>query len=175
LTDQIDISGCAANLTRTSCKLQPNEGPSETYPNYAVERKAGQDFVSSVTRDRDRFPAEVKRASDWDAPLRVLIEEPKRLFKRQQGLMRFRDVAPASLFGTIDSWERSHNVEFTFVGTRERGQRLAFDALSSRLRSLLTSEWIFSPEELQYSRFYFIVTAGRRQAGCTDRRWLEGG
>ena len=110
------------------------------YPNYAVERKAGQDFVSSVTRDRDRFLAEVKRASDWDAPLRVLIEEPKRLFKRQQGFMRFRDVAPSSLFGTIGSWERNHNVEFTFVGTRERGQRLAFDAFSSRLRSLLTSE-----------------------------------
>jgi ERCC4-type nuclease len=110
------------------------------YPNYAVERKAGQDFVSSVTRDRDRFRDEVKRASDWDSKLLVLIEEPKTLFKRQQGFMRYRDVSPSQLFGTVEKWERYYNVEFKFVGTRQRGMELTFEALSSRLRSVLTSE-----------------------------------
>jgi ERCC4-type nuclease len=109
------------------------------YPNYAIERKAGQDFVSSITRHRSRFLKEVKRASDWDSELLVLIEEPKRLFKRQQGFMRYRDVTPASIFGTVEEWERFYNVEFRFVGTRQRGQQITFDTLSSRLRAQLTS------------------------------------
>jgi len=43
------------------------------YPDYAVERKAGEDFVKSLTHDIDRFRKEVKRASDWDSKLLVLI------------------------------------------------------------------------------------------------------
>jgi ERCC4-type nuclease len=109
------------------------------YPRYAVERKGGQDFIQSITRSRDRFLAEVKRASDWDSELLVLIEEPRRTFKRQQGFMRFRDVSWPQVSGTVEKWERYYNVSFEFVGTRERAMRKTFDALSSRLRSLLTS------------------------------------
>jgi len=54
--------------------------------------------------------------------------------------MRYRDVPPSQLFETVETWERYYNVEFRFVGTRERGMQITFDALSSRLRSLLTSE-----------------------------------
>lgn len=109
------------------------------YPSYGVERKGGQDFVSSITRDRDRFLNEVKRAADWNSELLVLIEEPSRTFKRQQDFMRYRDVAPSQIFGTVEKWERYYNVEFRFVGTRERAQQTAFDALSTRLRAMLTS------------------------------------
>lgn len=109
------------------------------YPSYAVERKAGQDFVSSITQDRERFLKEVKRAAEWNSELLVLIEEPKTMFKRQRGFMQYRDVAPSQIFGTVEKWERYYNVNFRFAGTRERAQQIAFDALSSRLRSLLTS------------------------------------
>lgn len=113
----------------------------DTYhPRYAIERKAGQDFLSSITRDRDRFLAEVKRTADWDSELRVLIEEPRRTFKRQQKFMRYRDVSWPQISGTVEKWERYYNVSFEFVGTRERAQKIAFDALSSRLRRILTSE-----------------------------------
>lgn len=117
-----------------------DEGNDTYTTNYAIERKAGEDFVNSITHSRDRFLNEIKRASDWDSELQVLIEEPKTLFKRQQGFMQYRDVSPAAIFGTIEDWERYYNVKFRFVGTRERGQRIAFDALSSRLRSMLTTE-----------------------------------
>lgn len=112
----------------------------ETYhPNYAIERKAGQDFISSITRDRDRFKKEIKRASDWDEKLRVLIEEPKRKFKRQMGFMQYRDVKWPQISGTIESWEKFYNVNFEFVGTRERAQQEAFKALSARLSGFLIS------------------------------------
>ncbi len=55
-----------------------HEPDNDTYfPQFAVERKSGEDFVSSVTRDRDRFLAEIKRASEWTDPLPVLIEDKK--------------------------------------------------------------------------------------------------
>lgn len=110
----------------------------DTYnPKYAIERKAGQDFVSSITRNRNRFMAEIRRASGWDAPMMVLIEEPKRLFKRQQDFMRFRDVSWSQIKGTVDEWEKHFNVSFHYTGSRERAQGVAYEALQSQLRSEL--------------------------------------
>lgn len=109
------------------------------YPNYAIERKGGRDFIKSITRDRDRFNREVKRASDWDSPLLVLIEEPKTMFKRQRGFMQYNEVTAPQVFGTVESWENHYNVSFRFVGTRKRGMQITFETLLSRLRSFLTS------------------------------------
>lgn len=110
------------------------------YPRYAVERKGGDDFIDSITRGRDRFKREVKRAAEWDSDLLVLIEAPRRTFKRQEGFMQYRDVPWASISGTVEKWERYYNVNFRYAGSRERCQRIAFDALYSRLRAVLTSE-----------------------------------
>lgn len=106
-------------------------------PHYCIERKSGNDFVSSVTNQRDRFEAEVKRASEWESPLLVLIECSRRTIKRNRDFMKFRDVAPSQLFGTVDSWERHYNVEFNFAGSRAKAQQIAFDVLSTRLRAQL--------------------------------------
>jgi ERCC4-type nuclease len=119
------------------CDYDPDN---DTYhPFYAVERKAGQDFVSSITRNRTRFKKEIKRASDWDAPMLVLIEEPKRKFKRNLDFMKFRDVTWSQINGTVEKWERHYNVKFRYAGTRERAQGIAFDALQSQLRKSLVS------------------------------------
>lgn len=110
----------------------------ETYvPNYAIERKGGQDLVSSLTSGRDRFLDEIKRTSGWDSKLIVLIEEPRTTYKRQQKFMRHRDVSPAQIFGTVEKWEEYYNVDFRFVGTRERAQQIVFSEFQSRLQKLL--------------------------------------
>lgn len=112
----------------------------DTYhPNYAVERKGGEDFIKSITHSRDRFLKEIKRASEWDPELTVLIEEPLRTYKRQTGFMKYRDVSWPAINGTIDKWERFYNVDFRFVGTRDRAQRAAIDLLTDELRSRLVS------------------------------------
>jgi ERCC4-type nuclease len=112
----------------------------DTYhPRYAIERKGGDDFINSITRDRERFKKEIKRASDWECPLLVLIEEPKVTFKRGDGFMQYRDISASQIFGTVGTWERHYNVDFEFAGTRDRCQQMAFDALASRLRAVLTS------------------------------------
>lgn len=108
------------------------------YPDYAIERKAGEDFVKSITIDRGRFLDEIKRASEWDSELIILIEESKTFFRRQRGFMKYRDVSPNQIFGTVNKWERYYNVDFRFAGNRERCQQIAFDTLTTRLRSHLT-------------------------------------
>jgi ERCC4-type nuclease len=124
----------------TLARLCNHDEIRDTYhPKYAIERKSGEDFVSSITHDRSRFKEEIKRASAWDEPLWVLVEAPRTLFKRQRGFMQYRDVAPSQIFGTVDSWEEGYNVEFGFVGTRENAQAVAFDALACRLASSLVS------------------------------------
>ena len=110
----------------------------DTYvPKYSIERKGGQDLVGSLTSGRDRFLDEIKRASDWDSELTVLIEEPKTTYKRQQKFMRHRDVSPAQIFGTVEKWEEYYNVDFRFVGTRERAQQIVFDMFRTRLQGML--------------------------------------
>lgn len=112
----------------------------DTYhPRYAVERKGGEDFIQSITYSRDRFEEEIKRASDWDSPLLVLIEEPETTFRRMRGFMEHHPkIVPKQIFGTIDSWERYYNVKFKFTGTRGRAQQEVVDSFSSRLRAILT-------------------------------------
>lgn len=122
----------------TLAKFCDYDADSDTYhPFYAIERKAGQDFVSSITQGRERFQNEIKRASDWECPLLVLIEEPRTTFKRKRGFMQHRSVSPSQIFGTVDDWERYYNVDFQFVGTRERAQQRTYDTLSTRLRANL--------------------------------------
>lgn len=80
------------------------------------------------------------RASDWSAPLLVLIEEPRRTFKRQQGFMHYRDVGWPQVKGTIEKWNQFYNVDFEFLGSRKRAQRRAVAALKAQLRSSLVGE-----------------------------------
>lgn len=116
-----------------------DEGNDTYLPNYAVERKGGQDFAKSITAERDRFKAEIKRASEWGAPFPVLIEEPRRTFKRKQGFMQYRDIPWSSISGTVEKWERFYNVEFSFEGTRHRAMQTAYNLLSKRLKARLLS------------------------------------
>ena len=43
----------------------------DTYrPHFAVERKSGQDFLTAITWERDRFERELRRAAEWQFPSR---------------------------------------------------------------------------------------------------------
>jgi ERCC4-type nuclease len=115
-----------------------DQDENDTYhPTFAVERKGGKDFASSIHGDRDRFKAEIKRASDWEEPLPVLIEEPRRTFKRQSGFMKYNNLHWPQVEGTVDSWEKYYNVDFRFTGGSVRAERIAYDLLSDQLSRLL--------------------------------------
>jgi hypothetical protein len=125
----------------TLAELCAHDPDKDTYfPRFAVERKAGSDFVSSISRDRERFQAEVKRASEWDSELVVLIEEPRRIFKRQNGFMTHNDITWSQISGTVDAWEKYYNVSFEYAGSRGRAQQRAFELLASELRKALVKD-----------------------------------
>lgn len=104
------------------------------YPNLAVERKAGQDFLQSVTTNRDRFSDEIDRAEDWAEPMPVYIEEPWNTYKYSTGFMQYRDVHPNAIQGTVEAWTEYKNVEFHFFSGRERAQQETFDILMQWFR-----------------------------------------
>lgn len=121
------------------CEYDPEK---ETYhPTYGVERKSGDDFMSSITRDMDRFQEELRRAAEWSCPLHVIVEEPKSPSRYQSDyFINFYDVDREQVFTTVDTLENNYNVSFTFAGNRGRAQRTTHSMFLSQLRSLLTSD-----------------------------------
>jgi len=113
-----------------------HDAENDTYlPQFAVERKSGQDFLQSITHRREQFKDEIKRAADWEDPLAVIIEEPWNTFEFNQGFMSYRDVTPSQVQGTVEKWGRYYNCEWTFAGSRPAAEQHAFDTLLTRLRA----------------------------------------
>jgi len=109
----------------------------DTYcPRYAVERKDGSDLVSSLTWEIDRFQDELERASGWESPLQVVIEEPRSPSRYQEThFMKYHDVDPAQVYKTIETLEEKHNVSFSFVGGRGHAQRKVYNLLKEKLQA----------------------------------------
>jgi ERCC4-type nuclease len=104
--------------------------PRDSYmPWLAVERKAGQDFLKSITYNRDRFRDEITRADDWPKKMKVVVECPWDVFMEEKRFMQYRDVHPNQISGTVSAWEEHMNVEFLFFENRHEAEREAFDTL----------------------------------------------
>ncbi|WP_330166497.1 ERCC4 domain-containing protein [Halobacterium sp. KA-4] len=48
--------------------------PNTYHPRFAVERKIGHDFLTSLTWERDRFTSELQQAAEWPRPITVVVE-----------------------------------------------------------------------------------------------------
>lgn len=107
-----------------SCIRDPETG---TYhPRFAVERKSCHDFLTALTRDRERFKSELQRAAGWQQPLTVVVEASWETILRNRGCMAWRDVHPNQVAGTVLAWIRHYNVAFRFTETRRRAELCAF-------------------------------------------------
>lgn len=109
----------------------------DTYhPRFAIERKAPNDLLSSITGDaRERFKAEIKRASEWPEPLKVVVEAPWSMFENNHGVMQYRGLTPAQVTGTVREWSEYYNVEFHFFSDRHSAEQFAFDELITCYRT----------------------------------------
>jgi ERCC4-type nuclease len=100
---------------------------SDTYhPRFAVERKSGHDFLTSLTWERDRFTSELRRAAEWSRPIAVVVETSWQTLLRNRGCMAWRDIHPNQIVGTLSAWTRHYNVAFRFTESRQRAERCAF-------------------------------------------------
>lgn len=109
----------------------------DTYePHFAVERKSGSDFLQSITHSRTRFQDEIKRATGWDEPLMVHVEEPWQNFQnRYSDVLRYRKIYPSQIEGTVNSWQEHYNVDFKFFSSRREAEQATFDALMTAYRA----------------------------------------
>jgi ERCC4-type nuclease len=119
----------------TIVDLCDHDDKNDTYlPSFAVERKTGPDFLNSITHQRERFKDEIKRATEWEHPLEVVIEETYTTFTQNLGFMKRRKVSPNQVTGTVDVWSDCYNVNFYFAGNRRNGERHTFEKLMEWLR-----------------------------------------
>jgi len=119
-----DVTIATGDYTVTDCCARDSE--TGTYhPRFAIERKTGQDFLSAITWDRERFEAQLRRAKRWPEPLVVVVEKPWETFAEGRGPMSHRDVRPSQVTGTVSAWRRRYNVEFRFPGSRRASELYA--------------------------------------------------
>ena len=108
----------------THCFYNPER---DTYhPQFAVERKSGHDFLTALTRERERFKRELQRAVQWTQPLPVVVETSWETLLRNHGCMAWRDIHPNQVTGTVEAWIDHYNVAFHFTETRRRAELCAF-------------------------------------------------
>lgn len=106
------------------CRHDPER---DTYrPHFAVERKSGHDFLTTITWGRDRFERELQRAVQLTQPLAVVVETSWQTLLRNRGCMAWRDIHPNQVTGTVTAWTNHYNVAFYFTETRRRAELCAF-------------------------------------------------
>ena len=99
----------------------------DTYhPQFAVERKSGQDFLTSLTWERERFKSELQRTTEWSWPLTVVVEASWEKILRNRGCIKHRQIHPSQIVGTVLTWTDQFNVVFRFLETRRRAELCAF-------------------------------------------------
>lgn len=98
----------------------------------AVERKSVDDYMSSISHDRERFEREIERSQSIP-DFKVIIEAS------EQQIMDgdyYSEVAPLSAINTMKSWERRYGIEYQWANDRKGGKATTLDFLQDYHQSL---------------------------------------
>jgi hypothetical protein len=112
-------------LRRSDC-LYSRARSGTDHPQFAVERKSGDDFLTALAWEREQFTSELRRAAEWSQPLAVVVETSWETLLRNRGCMAWRDIHPNQIVGTLSAWTRHYNVVFHFPESRRRAELCAF-------------------------------------------------
>ncbi len=85
---------------------------------FSVERKSLPDLLKSITWERERFKDEILRADDLLGFVVIVECSIKDILEWNYE----RKVHPNSVMGTVNNWEKYHNVEFVWSGSREEAE-----------------------------------------------------
>lgn len=99
------------------------------HPNFAIERKSEDDFLQSITSNRDRFERELERADSFEHRMPIIIEETQQYFNEGR---YYPDVHPNAVIGTIESHPSQYYVDYYFCRNRQRASQNTFDWLEWR-------------------------------------------
>ena len=97
---------------------------------FAIERKTLDDFISSITRGRNRFEKEIKKAKDLKY-FALIIECSFYDIKNRN---YYSKIDPEVILSTIFKWSIKHNLKIYFMETREGGSLSILKLAESFLR-----------------------------------------
>jgi ERCC4-type nuclease len=93
----------------------------------AIERKALDDFIHSITFDRVRFERELEKAKSYKRFI-VVVEGD---FEKIKAKQYYSNTDPKSIFGTAFKWMIKYNIPIIFVSNREGGALATFKMLEA--------------------------------------------
>ena len=82
---------------------------------FAIERKSLNDWVHSITQDRDRFEREIKRAKESLMFFAIIIESDMRKVWKEK---LFSKVSKASIVNTAILWQMRYNIPIIWGSNR---------------------------------------------------------
>ncbi len=100
------------------------------YPGFVIERKELNDFVQSISRDRERFERELLKAKDIEY-FAVVLEFT--LYDIQNHRYH-SEMSPHSVVSTIFSWNIKYNLPFLFVESRTGGALAVIEMAKAYLK-----------------------------------------
>lgn len=121
-------------VTGDYCIKDDGEMDGNTFvPEFAVERKAPSDFLSSITHERDRFERELERADSFAHRMPIVIEQTEEYFMQDR---HYANVHPNAIKATIESHADQYYVDYYFSRDRRRAAQLTFEWLEWRAKRL---------------------------------------
>lgn len=110
---------------------------------WSFERKTDEDFLNSISNDRDRFTNEIERAKTFVKPMKIVVEAPWRDFKFFDGNTysdKHSDIHPNAVKGTKQKWGNYYNIDFEFVEGRPEAQELIYENMKEFYDTIMLME-----------------------------------
>lgn len=93
----------------------------------AIERKTLNDFIHSITTDRERFERELEKSKGYKR-FAIIVEGDFNQIKSQD---YYSNASPRSILGTSFKWIVKYNIPIIFVSTREGGALAVYKMLEA--------------------------------------------
>lgn len=119
-------------FSKTKLKIQKLEYGDYTFLpnpyNIFIERKSLKDFISTLSRDIDRFKKEIERAKENNAYLIILVEDSLcdcLSFNYLPYISKFSKLTPEFIFHNVRELLQSYlNIQFLFVSGRGAASKM---------------------------------------------------
>lgn len=96
-----------------------------------VERKTCEDFLNSITNDRERFEKEFERMKEIKYSFCIIECSLIQAYKHIEDKGTF---SPEAILGTVASWSMKYNTQFLFTNNRKFGEKVCYRILKNAVK-----------------------------------------
>jgi ERCC4-type nuclease len=102
-------------------------------PHYAVERKNKDDFLQSISWERDRFEEELSRADSFARRMPVVVESPWSTFKDGN---YWKNISFNTICDAISDHHDTFCMKYILTSDKQEAEEITFEFLEHRFQRL---------------------------------------